>query len=126
MADAAFQYAVVRVVPDVARGERINAGVVLFARERDFLAMRVHLDPARLRALAPEADADLIAGRLAGLERIAAGDPGAGPVAHLPRHERFHWLTAPSSTVLQPSEIHTGLCADPAAALDALAARLLA
>lgn len=125
MADAAFQYAVIRVVPDVARGERINAGVVLFARERDFLAMRVRLDAARLRALAPEADADVIAARLTGLQRIAAGMPDAGPVAHLPRHERFHWLTAPSSTVIQPSEIHTGLCADPAAALDGLAARLL-
>lgn len=122
---APFQYAVLRVVPDVERGERLNAGVVLLARTRDFLGARVALDEARLRALWPGADAAALARHLQGLARIAAGDPAGGPIAALEPSQRFHWLVAPSSTAVQPSAVHTGLCDDPAAALDRLFARLV-
>jgi hypothetical protein len=120
-----FQYALLRVVPLVERGECLNAGVVMFARTLDFLEARVHLDEGRLAALAPEADAAAIARRLDALRRIAAGEPGAGPIARLERHQRFHWLVSPSSTVVQPSEVHTGLCEDPAVTLERLVERLV-
>ena len=120
-----FQYAVIRVVPRVERGECLNAGVVLLCRPRRFLAARVGLDRARLKALAPEVDPATIDEHLAAIERVAAGDPAAGPIARLGQGERFHWLVAPSSTVIQPSEVHTGLCDDPAAELDHLFERLV-
>jgi hypothetical protein len=120
-----FQYAVLRVVPDIERGEFLNAGVVLFSRTRGFLAARVALDPARLAALSPGADAELVADRLATLERVAAGDPDAGPIARLDPSERFNWLVAPASTVVQPSPVHTGLCDDPEGMLEHLFARLV-
>ena len=124
-AEAPFQYAVLRVVPDVERGERLNAGVVLFARTLDFLGARVRLDEARLQALWPAADVPAGARHLGGLARVAAGDPAAGPIAALPASQRFHWLVAPASTVVQPSAVHTGLCDDPAGALDRLFHRLV-
>ena len=125
MPPSPFQYAIVRVVPRVERGECVNAGVVLFCRPRRFLAARVALDAARVRALAPEADLEAVRGHLDAFARIAAGDPQAGPMAALPPSERFHWLVAPSSTIVQPSEVHTGLCEDPAACLDELFERLV-
>lgn len=125
MPDHAFQYAVIRVVPRVERGELLNAGVVLLCRPKRFLAARVALDRARLAALAPGVDPATIETHLAAIERIAAGDPAAGPIARLGQGERFHWLVAPSSTVIQPSEVHTGLCDDPAAELDELVAKLV-
>lgn len=115
-----FQYALWRVVPRVERGELFNAGVVLFCRRRRFLAARTQLDEARLRALAPDVEPGAIARHLTTLERIAAGDPDAGPIARMDQSERFHWLVAPASTVVQPSPVHTGLCDDPAAQLDHL------
>ena len=120
-----FQYAIWRVVPRVERGEALNAGVVLFCRPRRFLAARVELDPARVRALAPDADLDAVRGHLDALTRIAAGDPDAGPIAALPESERFHWLVAPSSTIIQCSPVHTGLSEDPAGELEHLMARLV-
>jgi hypothetical protein len=120
-----FQYALLRVIPDLERGEALNAGVVLFCRRRGFLAARVELDERRLAAIAPEADAGAIARRLDDLRRVAAGDETAGQVARLAPSERFGWLTAPASTVVQPSAVHTGLCDDPAAMLDRLFARLV-
>ena len=120
-----FQYAILRVVPRVERGECINVGVVLFARTRDFLGMRVALDAARLAALSPTTDPAPLAAQIEGLMRIAAGDPEAGPIARLPVHQRFHWLVAPSSTTLQPSAVHTGLCDEPASMLDHLHERLV-
>ena len=125
MADQPFQYAIIRVVPRVERGELLNAGVVLLCRPRRFLAARVGLDRARLHALAPDVDAGTIETHLAAIERIARGDADAGPIAALGQGERFHWLVAPSSTVIQPSEVHTGLCDDPAAELDHLFDRLV-
>jgi hypothetical protein len=120
-----FQYAIVRVVPRVERGECLNAGVVMLCRPRRFLAAKVGLDVARLRAVTPDADPATILPHLAAIERIAAGDPSAGPLAQLTAAERFHWLVAPSSTVIQPSEVHTGLCEDPAAELERLFERLV-
>ncbi|HEX7223689.1 MAG TPA: DUF3037 domain-containing protein [Candidatus Limnocylindrales bacterium] len=121
-----FQYAVIRVVPRVERGEFLNAGVVLLCRPRPFLGAKVALDEARLRAIAPDADAVAILPHLAAVERIASGDPAAGPIARLSPAERFHWLVAPSSTVIQPSEVHTGLCDDPAEELERLFEGLVA
>ena len=115
-----FSYAVLRVVPRVERGERFNAGVVLFCRQRGFLGAKVELDERRLAALAPDARADDVVALLSALARVAAGAPDAGAIAALPPSERFGWLVAPSSTVVQPSEVHTGLTDDPVATLDAL------
>jgi hypothetical protein len=125
VAEHPFQYAIVRVVPRVERGECMNAGVVLLCRPKRFLAARVGLDVDRLRALAPDVDPATIDEHLAAIERVAAGDSAGGPIARLGQGERFHWLVAPSSTVIQPSEVHTGLCDDPAAELDHLFERLV-
>ena len=115
-----FEYAIVRVVPRVERGEMFNAGIVLHSRPRRFLDARVELDQELLRALAPDCDPAEIRAHLEAIPRIAAGDPAAGPIARMTRAERFHWLVAPSSTVVQASDVHTGLTDDPAATLDHL------
>jgi hypothetical protein len=108
------------VVPRIERGERFNAGVVLFCRQRGFLGAKVELDEGRLAALAPGTSADDVRAHLGALVRVAAGDPDSGAIGALPPSERFGWLVAPSSTIIQPSEVHTGLTDDPAATLDAL------
>jgi hypothetical protein len=115
-----FAYAVVRVVPHVERGEFVNAGVIVGCRPRRFLAARVALDTARLRAIAPDCDEEEIRRHLDAIPRVAAGDPTAGPIAALSQPERFHWLVSPVSTVVQPSDVHTGMTADPAATLEHL------
>ncbi|HEV3404350.1 MAG TPA: DUF3037 domain-containing protein [Gaiellaceae bacterium] len=120
-----FSYAVYRVVPRVERGERINVGIVVFSRPLGYLAARTGLDVARLRALWPELDPEAVRPHLAALERIAAGDPDAGPIARLDETARFHWLVAPSSTIIQPSAVHTGLCGEPEQELDKLFASLV-
>lgn len=120
-----FQYAIVRAMPRVERGECLNAGVILLCRPRKFLAAKVGLDRDRWSALAPGVDPTTIEAHLAVIERIARGDADAGPIAALVQGERFHWLVAPSSTVIQPSEVHTGLCDDPAVELEHLFERLV-
>ena len=115
-----FSYAVYRVVPRVERGERMNVGVVVFSRPLSYLAARTGLDEDRLRALWPDLDPEAVRPHLAALERIAAGDPEAGPIAQLDETARFHWLVSPSSTIIQPSAVHTGLCGEPAEQLDKL------
>lgn len=115
-----FSYAIVRVVPRVERGERFNAGVVLYCQGRGFLGARVRLDERRLAALAPGLSPDVVRPYLDAVVRIAEGDPAAGPIAALPPGERFGWLVAPSSTMVQPSAVHTGLCDDPGKTLDEL------
>lgn len=117
---SSFEYAVVRVVPRVEREEFVNAGVVLYCRERDFLAARVAVDEPRLRALWPEVDVELIRQHLEAIPRIAAGSPDAGPIARMPQRDRFNWLVAPRSTMIQVSPVHAGLCEDPERALDEL------
>ena len=119
-ASAWYRYAIVRVVPRVERGECINVGVVLFSRERRFLAARIELDADRLRALAPDVDVERLRGHLRTFVAIGDGAEAGGPLAALPPSERFHWLTAPRSTVIQTSPVHEGVCRDPAAALDEL------
>lgn len=121
-----FSYAVYRVVPRVDRGERVNVGVVVFCRPLRYLAVRAHLDRQRLAALWPDVDPAALRAHLDALERIAAGDPAAGPIALLDPTARFHWLVSPSSTVIQPSEVHTGLCDDPAEQLGRLFDALVA
>ena len=126
MAREEFQYALLQVVPRIERGERINAGVVVFSRRHRFLAARVRLDRERLAALSAECDPDEIERHLAALAAVAAGEPGAGPLAQLEPSERFHWLAAPSSTMIQPSAVHTGLTEDPQATLEHLFEQLVA
>ncbi len=121
----AFQYAIVRVLPSVERGECLNVGVVLLCRPRRFLGARIRLDEQRLAAFAPGLDPATIRPHLDAIERVAAGDPSAGPIARLGQAERFHWLVAPSSTIIQPSDVHSGLCDDPAVELDHLMATLV-
>jgi len=118
-----FEYTIVRVVPRVERGECLNAGVILICRPRRFLGARVALDRDRLLALAPyldQATVEQIEAHLALIPRICAGDPTAGPIARLSLGERWHWLSAPASTIVQPSPVHTGLCDDPEAELEDL------
>lgn len=122
---SSFDYAVIRVVPRVDREEFINAGVVLFCRERRFLAARVALDRERLAVLAPELDAADVQRHLDLLPLIAAGGRNSGPIGALPQADRFHWLVSPRSTIIQPSVVHTGLCDNPQAALDGLMARVV-
>ncbi len=123
---SSYDYAVLRVVPRVDREEFVNAGVILFCLEKDFLGARVALDRARVTVLHPEADLALIAEHLAAIPRICAGGAEAGPIGRLSQRERFHWLVAPRSTVVQVSPVHAGLCDDPARALDAVFERMVA
>ncbi len=123
MSTEPFQYAVIRVVPRVERGERVNVGVVLFCRSRRFLGARIALDPDReraLRALAPDLDLETVRAHLETIARIVDGVADGGPMATLPPAERFHWVVSPSSTVIQPSEVHTGVTDDPVVALERL------
>jgi hypothetical protein len=124
-APSSFDYAVVRVVPRVDREEFVNAGVILFCLERDYLAARVELDAARVRALFPGVDLAAIEEHLLAIPRIAAGGDGAGPIGRLSARERFHWLVAPRSTVIQVSPVHVGLCEDPERALEHLVERMV-
>jgi len=125
-ATASFDYAILRVVPRVERQEFINAAVIVFCLELRYLDARVHLDPARLTALWPEADVELIREHLNAVPRICAGDPAAGPIARLSQRERFHWLISPRSTIIQPSPVHTGVCDSTSGLLDRLAQQFLA
>lgn len=117
-----YDYAIIRVVPHIDRGEFINTGVVLFCRTKRFLAARIELDEDRLRALAPDLDLEVVRDQLELIPRICAGE---GPVGRLGMAEAFHWITAPHSTIIQTSPVHSGFCADPAATLDQLMARLV-
>ena len=107
-----FEYAVLRIVPRVERGESINGGVIVYCRALEYLGAAVHLDAGRLLALDPAADVEHVA---AGLEAIADACAGAGPAGADEIGARFRWLTAPRSTVIQPGPVHTGLTSDPAA-----------
>jgi hypothetical protein len=126
VSDVAYFYTVLRIVPRVDRGERINAGVVLFSRSLRYLGMRWQLDPWKLQAIAPECDPDIVDAQLEAMALVASGDAAGGPMARLQPAERFHWLAAPSSTVIQPSPVHTGVTADPEATLESLFRQLIA
>ena len=118
--DCTYDYAIVRVVPRVDRGEQMNVGVILSCVDSDFLDMRIALDEARLRALNPSADLDAIQAGLKTLEAACAGGPGAGPIGRMSPRERFRWIVSPRSTVVQTSPVHTGRTDDPRAALERL------
>lgn len=123
---SSFDYAIVRVVPRVERGEFINAGVIVFCLEHRFLEARVRVDEPRLKALWPAIDLDLVRRHLEAIPRVAAGDPAAGPIAQLSQRERFHWLVSPRSTIIQVSPVHTGVCEErPGGVLEELTHRLL-
>jgi hypothetical protein len=115
-----YSYAVVRVVPRVERGEFLNVGVVLFSRELDFLGARFELDEGRLRSLAPAIDTPTVERHLATFRAICDGSAAGGPIAALPKPERFHWLVAPRSTMIQTSPVHVGRAADAERALQDL------
>ncbi|MCE9669146.1 DUF3037 domain-containing protein [Myxococcus stipitatus] len=120
-APSSFDYAIIRVVPRVEREEFINVGVVLFCATQRFLDARVELDEARLQALAPDVDLALVRGHLESFRRVSEGGKGAGPIGQLPQKERWHWLVAPRSTILQTGPVHSGLCqGEPRAAVEHL------
>jgi Protein of unknown function (DUF3037) len=122
-----FEYAILRVSPRVERGETVNVGVVLFCRTRRYLGVRADLGErqvAALEAMAPGVDLDAVRAHLASIRAIVEGASSAGPIAALAAPERFRWVTSPSSTVIQPSEVHGGLTDDPRASLDELFEKL--
>jgi hypothetical protein len=119
-ADHAYDYAIVRVVPRVERGERVNVGIVLSCPDLDFLDARVELNPGRLHAIDGELDLEATRAHLELIPRICRGGPEAGAIGELPQRARFHWLVAPRSTVIQMSPVHTGRTSNPAAALEHL------
>jgi hypothetical protein len=115
-----FEYAVLRVVPRIERGECINAGVVVYCRAKAYVGARIHLDEARLLALDPDADTDGVRAALGAIEGVCAGGDTAGQAAGDDAGRRFRWLIAPRSTVVQPGPVHTGLTTDPAAEAERL------
>jgi len=122
---ASFDYAVLRIVPRVEREEFINAGILVFCLEKDYLAARIRFDRDRLKALWAEVDTDLLDKHLTAVQRICEGDPSAGPIAQLSSRERFHWLVSPRSTIIQPSPVHTGVCDATDGLLDRLEKQFL-
>jgi hypothetical protein len=117
---ASYDYAVIRVVPRVERAEFIHAGIILACQASDFLDARIELDAARLLALDPAVDLDTVRAHLAAIPRVCAGGAAAGALGQLSRRERFDWLTAPRSTLIQTSPVHSGRCDDPHAVLEHL------
>lgn len=116
----AYDYAVIRVVPRVEREEFINVGIILSCPTQDYLAARLHLDAARLTALDPQADVALVRQYLDVIPVICRGASDAGPIGELTPRQRFYWLVAPRSTIIQTSAVHSGLAADPQAELEHL------
>lgn len=115
-----YDYAVIRVVPRVERQEFVNAGVILWCPEQDVITARIELDEARLRALDPSIDVEAVRKHLASFAIICAGGADSGPIGKLPKRERFDWLVAPRSTIIQTSAVHTGRCTDTGSAVERL------
>lgn len=124
-ARVSFEYAIVRVVPRVEREEFINVGVIVHCHDRDYLEARIELDEARLAALAVDIDIPFVAQHLESIIDICKGGEASGPIGKLPRRERWHWLTAPRSTIIQTSQAHAGLCENPAAWPERLLERMV-
>lgn len=120
-----YDFAVLRVVPHVYIGTYVPVGVIVHARTTEFLGMRVLTNAVELEARAPGVDVDLLIRYLASCEAICQGDQTAGPIALAPPSERFHWLTAPRSDVIQCGPVHEGVSDDPAAELDQLYASVV-
>jgi hypothetical protein len=119
-APCSYDYAIIRVVPRVDREEFVNVGVIVSCPALDYLAARIDLDEARLRALHPGIDLDIVRQNLASIPAICAGGSGSGPIGRLTPRERFHWLVAPRSTMIQTSAVHTGRCDQPSHVLENL------
>lgn len=119
-AEYTYDYAIVRVVPRVERGERMNVGVILSCPDLSFLEARIELDEARLFALDPKADLDTMRASLSTIPAVCRGGAEAGPIGELPQRGRFRWLVSPRSTMIQTSPVHTGRTSDPAACLERL------
>jgi len=115
-----YDYAIIRVVPRVERGEAINVGVILSCPALDFLDARIELDPSRLLAIDPSADIEATRAHLEMIPRVCRGGADAGPIGELPQRSRFHWLVSPRSTIIQLSPVHTGRTSDPEKALERL------
>ena len=120
-----YDYAVIRVVPKVDREEFINAGVILSCPDLSFLDAEIKLDESRLLALDPNVDLDVVRNHLATIPKICRGGDEAGSIGQLPQRQRFHWLVAPRSTIIQTSPVHTGRCSDPQKALEHLVAKMV-
>jgi Protein of unknown function (DUF3037) len=115
-----YDYAIIRLVPKVEREEFINVGVIVSCPAREFLEARIELDESRLIAVDPTLDVETVRAHLASISTVCAGGEQAGPIGRLSQRERFHWLVAPRSTIIQTSPVHTGCCKDPAAVLERL------
>ena len=120
-----YDYAIVRVVPRVDRGEQINVGVILSCADLDFLDARIEVNEAVLLAVDPSLDLNDVRANLAVIPAVCRGGPDAGPIGLLPSRGRFRWLVSPRSTIIQPSPVHTGRTADPAACLEHLMDRVV-
>lgn len=121
----AYDYAIIRVVPRVERGETINVGVILSCPDMRYLEARIELDEARLRALDETLELDALQAHLATIPLVCKGGPEAGALGDLPQRNRFHWLVSPRSTMIQPSPVHTGRTSDPAVAMERLLATMV-
>ena len=124
-APCSYDYAIVRVVPRVDREEFINVGVIVSCPALDYLAARIELDEARLLALHPGIDLESVRQNLASIPAICAGGQGSGPIGRLTPRERFHWLVAPRSTMIQTSSVHTGRCEQPSNVMENLLDRMV-
>jgi hypothetical protein len=122
---SSYDYAIIRIVPHVERGECLNAGIILYCPTRRFLGALTHLDQQRLNAFAPQLDFSTLQQELEHIVQISYGRPGSGPIGQLSPSERFHWLVSPRSTIIQPSPVHSGLCDDPESALHHLLKKLV-
>jgi DUF3037 family protein len=122
---SSYDYAVIRVVPRVERQEFVNAGILVWCREHEALEARIALDEARLRALHAAVDLDAVRRHLRSIELVCAGGAEAGPIGQLSRRERFDWLVAPRSTMIQTSAVHSGRSSDIAATLEHLLATMV-
>jgi hypothetical protein len=121
----AFEYAVLRAIPRVDRGESVNVAVLLYCQAAQYLECVVHLDEDWLRKLDPEVDVEAVRAVLTGIQAICAGSGESGPAGREPVRVRFGWLTAPRSTIVQPGAVHCGLTGDPKSQLASLASQLL-
>jgi hypothetical protein len=124
-APSSYDYAVIRVVPRVERQEFVNSGIILWCREHDVLEARIQLNESRLRAMDAAVDLDAVCRHLRSIEVVCAGGADAGPIGKLPKRERFDWLVAPRSTIIQSSAVHSGRSSDVGATLEHLLATMV-